>query len=159
MHTLFSNVGRSFFRAWVAAILILAPGVLYAPNLNRAVALGIAAVVASIAAGAKAIQVFVPQLTFASLLGQPYAAWLDSFTRAFLGAFITSLIGILNMPDLSTWKSLAVAATVGALAAGLRAIEGVLTPGETPRPQSGLKTPPPVVAKAKPDAAQPPVAN
>lgn len=152
MHTLLSNAARSFGRAWVSALIVLAPGVLAAPNLNRGVALGIAAVAASIAAGVKALQVFVPQLTFASLIAQPYAAWLDSFTRAFIGAFLTSLIGILNMPDLSTWHSLVVGAVVGAVAAGLRALEGLLTPGESPRPQTGLNTPPPV-------AAPPPVAN
>jgi hypothetical protein len=142
MQDLLSEAGRSFLRAFAASIIVLAPGILAAPNLNRGLALGIAAVMASIAAGLKAIQVFVPRLSLVGYLPAPFGAWADSFLRAFLAAFITSIIGILNMPDLSTAKSLVVGALVGAFAAGLRALQGVLTSGEEPLPKAGFKIAP-----------------
>lgn len=142
METVLSAAGRSFLRAFVAAILVLAPGVLSAPNLNRATALGIAAVIASIAAGLKTLQVFVPQISFVPYLAKPFGDWADSFTRAFVAAFLTSIIGILNMPNLSTWHSLVVGAVTGALAAGIRAVQGFLTPGDSPSPTSGIHVSP-----------------
>lgn len=151
MTSLLSEAGRSFLRAFAASLIILLPGVLAAPNFNGAVALGLSALIASLAAGLKVIQAFIPKLTFASLLPAAYVwlgAWIDAFVRAFLGAFIVSILGILAMPDLSGWKSLVVGALVGALAAGFRALQGLLTPGEYPSKAAGLHLPgePPQVA-------------
>lgn len=143
---LLSEAGRSFLRAFVGSLVILLPGVLAAPNLDGAVALGIAALIASIAAGLKAIQVFVPQLTFAAVLPARFAVfalWVDSFARAFISTLIVSLTGWLAMPTLDFSKSVVVALLVGALAAGVRAVQSLLTPGEPPNPQAGITTPGP----------------
>lgn len=138
MKSLLSQVGREFLKAFAASAVVLLPGVLSAPDLNQSYALGVAALFASAAAGVKAVQVFVPQLSFASLLRQPLAAWVDAFARGALGAFLVSAIGVLNAPDLATMKSLSVAATVGALVAGARALEGLFTAGESPAPNRGF---------------------
>jgi hypothetical protein len=153
MQSLLSEAGRSFLRAFAASIIVLAPGILAAPNLNRAVAIGIAAVMASIAAGLKAIQVFIPRLSLVAYLPArplPLGAWADSFLRAFLAAFVTSLIGILNMPDLSGGKAAVVGALVGAFAAGFRGIQSALTRGELPFAAAGFTIPPPPVPPEAP---------
>lgn len=137
--TVLQAAGLAFLRAFGAAILILAPGVLSAPNLNNAFDLGVAALFASLAAGFKAIQIFVPQLSFKNYIKIPYGAWVDSFVQAGLGAFIISITGWLSAPDLSTWKSFVVGALVGAVTAGIRALQGLLTPGESPYKATGFK--------------------
>ena len=113
-----------------SGILVVAIGIFSAPNLDRAVAVGIAGIMALLAALAAAVQVFVPQISFRAWIGEPWGSLLDSFVHGFLGAFLTSIIGILNMPDLSTWHSLVVGALVGAFNAGLRAIQGSLQAGD-----------------------------
>lgn len=143
---LLSEAGRSFLRAFGSGLIVLLPGVLAAPNLNAAVGLGIAALVASLAAGLKAIQVFVPQLTFVALFPARfavYALWVDSFARAAIAAFIVSIVGLLQMPTLDFGQSVIVAVVVGAITAGIRAVQALLTPGEGPNPQNGLSTPGP----------------
>jgi hypothetical protein len=74
MKTLLAAAGREFLRAFGASLVVLIPGVLSAPDLNQSYALGVAALFASLAAAVKAVQVFVPQLSFASVLSQPLAA-------------------------------------------------------------------------------------
>lgn len=141
MKALLAAAGRTFLKAFGASVVVLAPGVLSAPDLNQAYALGVAALFASVAAGVRAIQVFVPQLSFVGLLpdsAKVVAAWVDAFVRGFLGAFLVSVIGVLNAPDLSTAKALGTAALVGALVAAFRALEGLLTKGESPSPDTGL---------------------
>lgn len=141
---LLSEAGRSFLRAFAASLVVLVPGILSAPNFTIATGLGIAAFVASLAAGLKAVQVFVPQLSFKSVLTGKYAAYyvyLDSFVRAFVAAFITAVLGLLTMPDLNLSRSLVVGVLVAAFAAGFRAVQGFLTPGDVPAPQKGF-TPP-----------------
>lgn len=138
MTNLLEKAGASFLRAFGAALLVLAPGILSAPDLNGAKALAVAALFAAFAAGFKALQVFIPALTFAQFIPQPFAAWVDSFARAFLGAFIVSIIGFFVAPDLATWKAVLTAALVGALAAAFRAVQGTVTKGETPAPSSGF---------------------
>lgn len=135
---LLSSAGRAFIGAFVVSAITLSTGVLAAPNLNESLALGVAALFASVAAGVKVLQEFVPQLSFASLLPQPYAAYADAFLQAGLGAFLVSLVGVLSAPDLATAKSLITGAVVGALMAGFRALQGLLTPGESPLPGIGL---------------------
>lgn len=138
MKNVLSAAGRAFIGAFAVSALALSTGVLAAPNLNQAFALGVAALFASVAAGVKALQVFVPQLSFGAFVRQPIGAYLDAFLQAALGAFLVSLIGILNAPDLSTAKSLVTAAVVGALMAGFRALQGLFTPGEHPLPDRGF---------------------
>lgn len=146
MLTLLSEAGRSFLRAFVGTLIILAPGVLAAPNLGGATLLGTAALVAAVVAGLKTIQVFIPQLSFKSItaLGA-YYVYVDSFVRAFLGTFITLSIGILSAPNLDLTKSLIVGVLVAAVTAGVRAIQGFLTPGDVPAPAQGLVLPSQVV--------------
>lgn len=134
MTVVLERAGASFLRAFGAAIITYGIGVLAAPDLHSGVVLGAAAVAASIAAGLRAVQVFVPQLSFKSVLPTVAGAYVDSFARAFLGVLITTLTGWLAAPDLGTWKAVATGAIVGAFAAGLRALQGLTTSGEQPAP-------------------------
>lgn len=138
MQKLLYAAGTAFLRAFGVTFLLAATGILAAPNQSAAVALSWAALVASLVAGIRAVQVFVPGLSFAALFAQPYAAWIDSFTRAFLASFLTLLTGWLAAPDWSTWKSAVLAIIVGAITAGVRALQGLLTPGETPASDAGV---------------------
>lgn len=139
----FSDAGLAFLKATGSALLVVAIGISASPNLDSAVAVGIAGVIAAFAAGLAALQVFVPQISFRMWIGEPWGAIFDSFTHAAVGGFLTSLIGIMAMPDLSAWKSLIVAALIGAVNAGFRAIQGRLTPGEKPATTKGLRAPQP----------------
>ncbi len=140
MTGLLSNAGRSFLRAFAGSLLVFIPGVLAAPNLGAVRGLALAATVASLAAGLKAVQVFVPALSFASLVkSQFYASLLDSFMRAFLAALFTLLIGLLDAPEFALSKSALIAVIVGAVTAGVRAIQGLATSSENPSAGSGFE--------------------
>jgi hypothetical protein len=146
MLLLLSEAGRSFLRAFVGSVIVLAPGILSAPNLDGAKTLAVAALFAAVAAGLKAVQVFIPQLSFRTVFrGQvaPYYVYADSFVRAFLGAFIVSVVGLLTASEFSVSRSLLIGVVVGAVVAGVRAVQGILTPGDVPAPQTGLNVPPP----------------
>lgn len=143
MTKLLSAAGLSFLRAFGASLIVLGPGILAAPDLDRMRLLGWAALAASLAAGLKAVVAYVPALQLGKYLGQPVGPWIDSFIQAFLGTAIVGLTGALGAPDLATGKALATAAIVGAVMAGLRALEGLATPGNSPAPASGVKPPPP----------------
>ena len=127
-----SAAGRAFLIAFGASVLALSTGILAAPNQDAMLALAVASLFASVAAGVKAIQVFVPQLSFGAYVKQPFGAWLDAFLQGGIGAFLVSVIGILAAPDMATWKALTVAAVIGSLQAGFRALQGVVTKGEEP---------------------------
>lgn len=142
MHVLLSTVGRSFLRAFGGSVIVLGIGVLSAPSLRQSYLLGVAALLASIAAGIKAVQVYIPQFSLAAYLGKPYGEWVDSFLRAFLASLCITLPGLLNAPDLGTGRSLGTAAIVGAFTAGLRALQGLFTVGEHPAPATGIAAPP-----------------
>lgn len=133
-----SSAGRAFLIAFGSSVLALSTGVLAAPDFDTTLALAVSALFASVAAGVKVLQEFVPQLSWRSLLPQPWAAWADAFTQAALGAFLVSVVGILSAPDASTWKAALTAAVVGALNAGLRALQGAVTKGESPAPDTGM---------------------
>ena len=51
---LLSEAGRSFARAFGGALIVLLPGILAAPNLDGAIGLGIAALIAALTMGLKA---------------------------------------------------------------------------------------------------------
>ena len=142
MKVLLEKAGAAFLRAFGAAAVTYGAGLAAAPNLNQAYLLGVAALVGSITAGLRAIQVFVPQVSVSSLFGDEVGKYADSFLRAFLGAFLVAITGALNAPDLSTAKSLAVAAITGAIAAGFRALQATVTKGENPAPQTGIEVNP-----------------
>jgi hypothetical protein len=131
----------AFGRVFAVTFLFAVTGILNAPDTSAAVALSIAAFVASLVAGLRAVQVFIPQISFSSLLPQPIAAWVDSFARAFLAIFVTLLTGWLAAPDWSTWKSALLAIVIGAVTAGVRALQGLATPGDNPVPSAGLGNP------------------
>lgn len=139
MKNVLAQAGREFLRALGASLVILAPGVLAAPNLDQMFLLGVAALAASVAAGLKAVQAFVPALSFSEFVSQPLAAWLDAFSRAFLASLLVFLVGLLSAPELVFDKAVVVAALVAALAAGFRALEGLLTKGEQPAPNTGIE--------------------
>lgn len=138
MTALLEKVGTSFLRAFGVSFLFFATGILNAPNLDAARSLSIAALLASVAAGLRAAQVLIPQLSFKGVLEQPYAAWVDSFFRAGVGAFLVAVTGWLAAPDFATWKSVLIGAVVGAGAAGVRALQGLLTKSEDPQPGTGV---------------------
>lgn len=140
MRSWLSAAGRSFLRAFGAAIIVLAPGILSAPSLHNAELLGAAALMAAVAAGIRAIQAYIPSLTVAKYLG-PLGVYVDSFIRAFVGSLVILLPGALGAPNLHTGTGLATAALIGAFAAGIRALQGALTSGESPWPQHGLAEP------------------
>ena len=131
---LLSSAGRAFLGAFAVSALALSAGILAAPNFSMGLALGVSAVFASLTSGVKVLQEFVPRLRFGSYVKQPFGAYLDAFTQAGLGAFLASLVGVLQAPDLATAKSLGTAAVVGALMVGFRALQGAVTPGEYPNP-------------------------
>jgi len=133
MTNFLSEVGRSFLRAFAASILVLSTGVLAAPNLNEAYLLATAAILASVTAGLKAIQVFVPGFSWGKVFGN-YGSIADSFTRALLGSLIVLIPGVYTAPDLSSAKALGTAAIVAAVTAGVRAIQGQFTKGDFPNP-------------------------
>lgn len=147
MRELLSEAGRSFLRAFAGSLLILVPGVLAAPDLGGMKALGVAALISSAAAGIKAIQVFVPRLSFAELVGERYGVWVDSAARAFLGALLVLLPGVLDAPDLGQSKALLTAAIIAAVTAAIRALQGVLTQGEFPNPSGGMAPQDPQAAR------------
>jgi hypothetical protein len=141
MQKLLFAVGTAFLRAFAASFLALSTGIFNAPNADAALALSIAALCASLAAGIRAIQVFIPQLTFAHWVSNTtVGAWIDSFVRAFIASLATFAAGWLAAPDWSTAKSAWYAAVLGAMTAGLRVLQGLATPGEQPAPNSGLKS-------------------
>lgn len=137
MKELFKQAGRSALKAFVVTFLPFVTGLLAAPNLTEARAIVVAALVASGVAVVEAVRVFVPQLTFANILPQPWASWTDQFTIAGLSTFFVLVQGVSEAPDLETGKSVVVAAIVGGLQAGFRALEGLFTKGETPAPNFG----------------------
>lgn len=140
-HVFLFAVLTAFGQAFGSSLLTFSLGILAAPNYTVAISLSIAALLASIAAGLRAIQLFIPKISWASIKAIPkvVAAWLDSFTRAFLAALIVSVTGWLLAPDYHTWRAAGIAAVVGALSAGFRATQGAATPGESPLPQLGVK--------------------
>jgi hypothetical protein len=142
MTALLSAAGRSFLRAFFAALLVLSVGVLAAPDLNEMYLFGVAAIVGALAAGVRALTAYAPRLSLVSYLGHPYGDWADSFLHAFVSTLLVTIIGILGAPDLHTARALAVAGIVGAFNAGVRALQGLLTTNEHPSPATGVADPP-----------------
>lgn len=137
MNKLLFAAMTAFGRVFVVTFLLAATGILKAPDQDAAIALSTAALVGSIVAGLRAIQVFIPKLTFAGVFPQPMAAWIDAFVLAFLASFVTLLTGWLAAPDWSNWKTAVAAVFIGALTSGVRALQGFLTIGDQPTPSVG----------------------
>jgi hypothetical protein len=134
--------GRAAARAFVAALVTYGLGILAAPSLNRTVLLGVAALGAALVAFIRFLQAYIPKLDLTTYIGSPFGDWADSFLQAFVASLVVTLPGIFGAPDLTTGKSLAVAAIFGALTAGARAVQGLLTVGEVPSPAIGVASPP-----------------
>jgi len=140
MRSWLSAAGRSFLRAFGGALIVLAPGILAAPTIRGAELLAVAGLGASIAAGIRAIQAYVPSLSVAHYLGS-VGVYVDSALRAFAGSLCVTLPGVFMAHSLGTGTALATAALIGAASAGLRGLQGALTSGESPWPQHGLAEP------------------
>jgi hypothetical protein len=138
MNKLLFAAMTAFGRAFLVTFLLAATGILSAPDQTTAVALSLAAFVASIVAGLRALQVFIPQISFKPFLPDPIGAWVDAFVLAFLASFVTLLTGWLAAPDWSTWRSALTAMVVGALTAAVRALQGLVTNGDRPAPTTGV---------------------
>jgi hypothetical protein len=102
--------------------------------------LAVAALIASVAAGLKALQVFVPQLSFQSFVPGFAGTLLDSAARAFLGAFLILAPGVLGAPNLDQGKALLTAALVAGVTAAVRALQAFFTTGE-PVGEAGFDVP------------------
>jgi hypothetical protein len=137
MNKLLFAAMTAFGRVFLVTFLLAATGILSAPDQPTAVALSFAALIASIVAGLRAIMVFIPQISWAGVFPQPIAAWVDAFTLAFLATFVTLLSGWLASPEYTTWKSAVTAIFIGALTAGVRALQGLVTAGDSPSPAIG----------------------
>jgi len=148
MNVLISNMGRAFIKAFGSSLIVVLIGLSSQPDLNGTIGIGIAGLMASIAAGLTAITSYVPQLSFEHYFGHTHGAIVDSFIRAFLASGIVAATGWLAEPNLSTWHAAVVGILVGAINAGFRGVQGFLTPGESPAPAKGLAPPPPVAAPA-----------
>lgn len=153
MRSWLSAAGRSFLRAFAAALIVLAPGILSAPTIRGAELLAVAALGAAIAAGIRAIQAYIPSLTVAKYLGNSVGVYVDSALRAFVGSLCVTLPGVFMAHSLNTGTALATAAIIGAVTAGFRALQGVMTSGESPWPQHGLAEPPNAHEPITPPAA------
>ena len=142
MGKLLSEAGRSFLRAFAGSLIVFAPGILSAPTLEGAKLLAFSALIASVVAGLKAIQVFVPRLSFKSWLASTrfaaYYVYADSFVRAFVGTLLVGLIGWFSLPSFTFDKSLIVGIIVAAVVAAIRAVQGFLSKGEHPAPSKGF---------------------
>lgn len=138
MTSLLERAGASFLRAFGTSFLFYSTGILASPNLEGAVALSLSAGAASIAAGLRALQEFVPLLTFKKIAGEKWGALVDSFSRAAIGNFLAGAAAWFAAPDLSTWRVAWTAVFIGAATAGARALQGLTTKGESPAPDKGL---------------------
>ncbi|MEM3041055.1 MAG: hypothetical protein QXU32_02520 [Nitrososphaerales archaeon] len=133
-----SGAGRAFLAAFGSTLLLLATGVLTAPDVATAQVVAVAALIASVSAGVKALVSWVPLLSFRSLLPQPLAAWVDAFVQGFVGALLVGLANWLDAGDVSNYNTALTAIFVGALVAGVRVLQGLLTEGEYPLLEKGF---------------------
>lgn len=130
-------VGTSFGRAFGITFLSSAVGILGATNTSAAIALSIAALGASVAAGLRSIQVFIlliggPDISFSRIFGKVWGAYADAFVRVFLATFTISVAGWLAAPNWGFWHSAFYGALQGAAVAAVRALQGAVNPDETP---------------------------
>lgn len=142
MKYLLEAAGRTFVQAFLAALFVYGLGVLKAPDLAHTYLIATAAIIASFAFGLAAALNYLnsttPRFSFVRWFGHPFGDWLDAFGLAFLSTLIVTLPGVLGAPDFGTLKAIIVGAITGAIAAGVRAVVGILTPGEKPAPQAGV---------------------
>lgn len=139
MKALLSAMGRAFLRDFVAALIILVPGVLAAPDFNEAYALAVAAILASLSAGIRGIQAYAPQL----YIGGKYGEIATAALRTFVSAFLVMALGVLSSPNFAEAKSAFTAGMIAAISLVFVALQKFLTPSEPPAPTVGLNPPKP----------------
>lgn len=137
-----SAFGRAFVRGFVSTLIVFGSGLGSAPDLKKLALVGVAGLIGGFVGGLRVIVGYATSLSLVTHLGSPYGDWLDSFVQGFIGSLIVTLSGVAGAPDLSTWRSIATGAIVGAFNAGIRALQGALTSGEHPAPATGVKPPP-----------------
>ena len=147
MKEILAGAGRRFLHAVAAALIVFVLGLLAAPDLiaDNVRLYGVAFLVAIGAAFLKFVTEILPFLSVAKYVPDKYrvyAAWLDAFLQAGISAFVVAAPGVFDAPDLKTAGAIAVAALIGALTAGVRAIEGLLTKAERPATVAALKLQP-----------------
>lgn len=155
MRVILSAMGRAFLRDGIVALLIFGAGIWTAPNLDQRYAIAAAASYAALAAGFRALRVFVPQLSaaLASALHVPlaYSEVVLTGLTSVISGFIVGSIGFFEAPDFAEGKAAFIAALIGIGTALSRLIQAFLTPGEPSPTASGIPTPPqPVPPEALP---------
>lgn len=139
MSSVLGEAGRAVLKVVLAGLVALAISVTAAPDLASAGGVLELGLIGLAVAVLSTLTPFVPRLSVASYLPEPYGRLADAFIHAGVGAFLTSIIGIASVPDLSTWHSLVVAALVGALNAGFHGISDAFTAGKKPFTQFGVR--------------------
>lgn len=141
MNAWLSAAGRAFFRSFAGSLIILLPGVLAASNLDGMYALGVAALLSSLAGAIGVLADYVQYLTLTYWLEKIGLGWLgpyaDTALRTFVSACLVFLPGVLNAPDWNGAKAAFVAGLIGAASAAARAVADVFTKGEGPFPGFG----------------------
>lgn len=150
MRVILSAAGRAAFRDAAVAFLMLSTGIWAAPNLDQAYALAGAASIAALVAAARALRVFVPQISegIAKSLGisQAYAeAVVTGITTLALG-FLALVEGVLSAPDLDAARAAGLAGLLAIGTALTRVVQAWFTPGEPGG--AGIQVPPQPVASA-----------
>lgn len=150
MRVILSAMGRAFLRDGLVALLVFGAGIWAAPNLDQRYAIAAAASYAALAAGFRAVRVFVPQLSsaLASRLHVPlaYSEVVLTGVSTLISGFIAGSVGFFEAPNFAEGKAAFIAAMVAVGTALSRLIQAWLTPGE-PGPV-GIPTPPQPVPPA-----------
>lgn len=136
--------GRRYLHTAAAAFIVFVLGLLAAPDLiaDNLRIYGLVFLIALAAGALKFIADVIPFFSFQNYVSdryRVYAAWADAFLQATVGSFVVNAPGIFNAPDFEAGKALLVGVLIGALTAGVRAIEGLLTPRERPATTAALK--------------------
>lgn len=147
MKEILAGAGRRFLHTAAGAFFVFVLGLLAAPDLvfDNVYLFGTVFLVALGGAALKFIAEVFPYVSVAKYVPtkyRVYAAWLDAFLQAAVAAFVVAAPGIFDAPDLKTAGAIAVAALIGALTAGVRAIEGLLSASERPATVAALKLSP-----------------
>jgi hypothetical protein len=141
MRAILEQAGRAALRVIAAGLLAIAIQVTGTHSLHDAAVLAIPALIALIASVLTVFGKYVPEITFDHYIPKPFGAMLDAFFHAGVGTLIVGLSGWLQKGSLSGWHAILLAIIIGALNAGLRAVEGAFTKGQSPFAASGIPGP------------------
>jgi hypothetical protein len=125
-----SDAGRAALRSIVPLALVLGYGLLNAKDITGARLQAVAFAVSAAIVIFTTLQSLVPALSWRNYVPEAYAKYLDAATQAFLGTFVSLILGFLAAPDWSTWRSFVTGALVAAGTAVVRALQSLFTPGE-----------------------------